>query len=69
MSSFHEVQHLYEELQKWKIAETNLSNAYLRLREMIPGALDTPYAPTAEQVWAITEAALRRALANEKKIH
>lgn len=39
-------------------AEHKLSDAYLRLRTNIPGALDTPHAPTAEQVWTTTEAAL-----------
>jgi gentisate 1,2-dioxygenase len=35
-----------------------LSQAYLRLRALIPGAFRTPYAPTAEQVWDTTEKAL-----------
>lgn len=43
--------------------EHALSDAYLRLRALIPGAYDTPHAPTPEQVWGTTEAALRRALA------
>lgn len=62
MSSFEELNRIYRDLQEWKAAETDLSNAYLRLRRMIPGALDTPSAPTKEQVWATTEAALARAL-------
>lgn len=62
MSSFEEFGRVYGELQKWKIAETEVSNAYLRLRRLIPGALNTPHAPTANQVWAVTEAALKRAL-------
>lgn len=35
-----------------------LSKAYVRLRSKIPGAFKTPYAPSAEQVWKITEEAL-----------
>ena len=41
-------------------AERALSDAYVRLRVMIPGALDTPHAPTSEQIWNITEKALSR---------
>jgi len=43
--------------------ERALSDAYLRLREMIPGAFDTPHAPTAEQVWAHTEKCLTALIA------
>lgn len=43
----------------WQKAERELSQAYLRLRGMIPGALDTPPAPTGPQVWETTENALR----------
>lgn len=35
-----------------------LSDAYLRLRQKIPGAFDTPYAPSPRQVWETTEKAL-----------
>lgn len=44
---------LYEQL-------TQLSAAYLRLRAIIPGAFDTPTAPTADQIWDTTERAARR---------
>ena len=44
------------------MSDHDLSAAYLRLRAMIPGAYDTPNAPTPEQVWEVTEAALRRLL-------
>lgn len=44
------------------MSERDLANAYLRLRALIPGAYDTPHAPTPEQVWETTEAALRRLL-------
>jgi hypothetical protein len=44
----------------WKEAAQELSAAYLRLRAFIPGAFDTPHAPTREQVWDTTEAALHR---------
>jgi len=37
-----------------------LSESYLRLRSMIPGAYNTPTAPTAEQVYSITESALEK---------
>lgn len=46
-----------------RVAEKMISDAYVRLRVMIPGALDTPHAPTPEQVYETTETALRRALA------
>lgn len=36
-----------------------LSDAYVRLRAMIPGAFDTPTAPTSQEVWTQTEASLR----------
>lgn len=36
-----------------------LSVAYLRLRELIPSAFNTPQAPTPEQVWKTTEDALK----------
>lgn len=42
--------------------ELKLSDAYLRLREMIPGAFNTPHAPSPEQVWETTEGALRALL-------
>lgn len=63
MSSFEELERLYSDLQRWKVAEAEVSNAYLRLRRLIPGALDTPHAPTAHQVWSTTEEALKKALA------
>jgi hypothetical protein len=44
------------------MSDHDLSNAYLRLRALIPGAYDTPNAPTPEQVWETTESALRRLL-------
>lgn len=44
-----------------------LSDAYVRLRAKIPGAFDTPHAPTAEQVWDVTEKALDRLVQNQKR--
>jgi hypothetical protein len=41
-------------------AEHALSAAYLRLRSLIPGAYNTPHAPSPEQVWETTETALRK---------
>jgi hypothetical protein len=63
MSSFEELKRTYRDLQRWKTAETELSNAYLRLRRLIPGAFDTPHAPTPNEVWAVTEEALKRLVA------
>lgn len=54
------VKWLQAELEKWKISGQKLSDAYLRLRAMIPGAFDTPFAPTPEQVWRTTEDALSK---------
>lgn len=54
---------LEQKLKLFQQAEHELSNAYLRLRSMIPGAYDTPHAPTSQQVWETTENALKRALA------
>lgn len=43
----------------WQEAETELGQAYLRLRHIIGhGAFNTPHAPTPEQVWETTEQAL-----------
>lgn len=50
------------ELQEWKDAERKVSEAYVRLRSMIPGALKTPHAPTTEQVWETTERSLAELL-------
>ena len=53
---------LQSELDQFRTSERALSEAYVRLRAIIPGAFDTPYAPTVEQVWATTERALKTAL-------
>jgi len=58
MSSFKELDDLRSQLAEARDAERRLSEAYLRLRSLIPGAYDTPRAPSAEQVWAVTERAL-----------
>lgn len=47
-------------LAEGRAAERSLSDAYVRLRAMIPGAFDTPHAPSPEQVWQTTEEALAR---------
>ncbi len=49
---------LEAERDKWSDAERDLSNAYVRLRIIIPGALHTPHCPSAEQVWDTTEKAV-----------
>lgn len=46
----------------------SLHLAYLRLRTMIPGAFNTPDAPTPEQVWETTEAALKQYIAAHDEI-
>ena len=51
-----------EAVEPYRTAERELSAAYVRLRMMIPGALDTPHGPTGEQVWETTESALRALL-------
>jgi hypothetical protein len=58
-----EILKLREELDTFRKAERSLSEAYVRLRALIPGAFDTPYAPEPEQIWEITENALKAALA------
>ena len=50
-----------KQLELFKKAEYDLSNAYLRLRKKLR-AFDTPYAPTGEQVWSHTEQKLDEAL-------
>lgn len=47
-------------LEEYKKAESDLSNAYMRLRRIIPNALRTRNAPTAEQVWAHTESCAKQ---------
>lgn len=42
---------------RWQIAEKTLSDAYIRLRQVIPGAMDTPFGPSGEEIWRITEVA------------
>jgi hypothetical protein len=50
---------LAAEVDRQRERERALSAAYLRLRQLIgQRAFDTPPAPTAEQVWAVTENAL-----------
>ncbi len=48
------------EMETGKRAERELSNAYVRLRYLIPGAMDTPHAPTPEHVYETTEKALEQ---------
>jgi len=52
-----EVTDIQTKLDGWKIAERMVSAAYVRLRGIIPDALDTPHAPSPEQVWVTTEKA------------
>jgi uncharacterized coiled-coil protein SlyX len=55
-----ELQQVLAEQRGAMKAVNDLSAAYIRLRDRIPGAFDTPHAPTPEQVWSTTEAALDR---------
>lgn len=54
----HELERTQRELEQWKADERELSQAYLRLRQKIPGAFLTPHAPSAQKVWQVTEEAL-----------
>lgn len=50
----------FRELQS---ANEKLHRAYLRIRELIgKEAFDTPFAPSAEQIYETTEAALKKRL-------
>jgi len=49
------------EQEKWQRAQSALSHAYLRLRKLIPGALQTAYL-SATHVWEHTEECLRKLL-------
>lgn len=49
------IDEVYEALRS---DERKMSEAYVRLRALIPGAFRTPHAPTARQVWEVTERAL-----------
>ena len=54
-------------MEDFRAAERLISEAYVRLRRMIPGALDTPHAPTSEMIFKTTEEALQKVLdLNEK---
>lgn len=46
---------LERELAQMRQSERDVSDAYVRLRAIIPNALRTPYGPTAEQVQTHTE--------------
>lgn len=54
------------EIERRRAEQVALSNAYLRLRGLIPGAFDTPHGPTPEQVWDVTERALKHVLTGRK---
>ena len=62
-----EIERLEADNAALQVAEHKLSDAYVRLRKKIPGALSTPTAPTPEQVWAVTEAALDGLSAEHKR--
>lgn len=49
-----------EATASWQKAEHDLSDAYLRLKKLIPGAFDTPSGPTGPQVWEHTERCLQK---------
>lgn len=54
-----QVERAERELATWKMSEKALSDAYLRLREIL-GAFGTPHAPSVLDVWGHTEAAAER---------
>jgi hypothetical protein len=53
---------LGEKLTDFRDAERTISKAYVRLRHMIPGAMDTPNAPSVDTIFQVTEAALQKLL-------
>lgn len=58
-----------DEIEKLKHDGHALYSAYLRLREKIGhAAFNTPYAPTPEQVWETTEAALDAQMAEIERL-
>lgn len=58
----------YQEALSIAATTHGLHEAYLRLRSLIPGAFETPHAPTAEQVWTTTEDALKSYIAQYKAL-
>ncbi len=50
------------ELDNIRQEAMKLSDAYIRLRALIPGALDTGHAPKPEEVWKQTEDSLKKLL-------
>lgn len=48
------VEHLEAERDAFKASEKKVSDAYLRIRELV-NAFDTPHAPSPEQVYDLTE--------------
>lgn len=48
---------------QWRLAEKNVSDAYLRIREKL-GAWNTLHAPTPEQIYELTESKLDALIAN-----
>jgi hypothetical protein len=63
-----QISDLQAEVARWREAEHGTSQAYLRLRSLIPNAYQTPYASTPEQVWMHTEACLREWLTERDEI-
>jgi hypothetical protein len=62
MYSLHEVVEILQARNKSIEAERLISDAYVRLRYMIPGALETSTAPTSEEIFRTTENALKNLL-------
>jgi hypothetical protein len=47
------------QIAELKVALAQISDSYLSIRQMIPGAFNTPRAPTPAQVYETTEQALQ----------
>jgi hypothetical protein len=58
---------LLKQLNMFRILEKNLSDAYLRIRELV-GSFDTSTAPTPKQVYDLTELKLKTLLAEREEL-
>ena len=55
---------LERERDELREANQGVHQSYLRLRSILPGALNTPYGPSVETVWQVTEDAAKVLLAD-----
>lgn len=63
MITTKEYNEIVEDRDRWRKSAQDMSRAYVRLRELIPGALNTPTAPSPEEIQAITENSIKNLLA------